>query len=81
MRLKNIGSGHNFRQKIVMAIIKALSLSEVADVTRIFMHRPAFFGKPFSRLGQGVLRGESDWSVGERELFGAFVSKLNRCAY
>ena len=28
-----------------------------------------------------VMRGPSDWSVGERELFAAFVSRLNQCHF
>jgi len=28
-----------------------------------------------------VMRGPSDWSVGERELFAAFVSSLNQCPF
>jgi hypothetical protein len=39
------------------------------------------FGQPFSVYLQEVLRGPSDWSIGERELFAAFVSKKNQCAY
>jgi AhpD family alkylhydroperoxidase len=27
------------------------------------------------------MRGPSDWSVGERELFAAFVSNLNQCRF
>jgi AhpD family alkylhydroperoxidase len=30
---------------------------------------------------QAMTRGESDWSVGERELFAAFVSRLNGCEF
>jgi len=28
-----------------------------------------------------VMRGPSPWSVGERELFAAFVSRLNQCVF
>jgi len=28
-----------------------------------------------------VMRGPSDWSIGERELFAAFTSKLNQCVF
>ena len=28
-----------------------------------------------------ALRGPSDWSEGERELFAAFVSALNQCPF
>jgi hypothetical protein len=45
------------------------------------MYRPQYFGQPFCDLGQEVLRGQSDWTIGERELFGAFTSGLNRCVF
>jgi uncharacterized peroxidase-related enzyme len=51
---------------------------EVPDVLRTLHHRPRFFGDPFSRWVEEVLRGSSSWSVGERELMAAFVSSLNR---
>jgi hypothetical protein len=33
------------------------------------------------RLTQQVMRGPSPWSLGERELFAAFVSRVNRCPF
>jgi len=27
------------------------------------------------------MRGPSEWSVGERELFAAYTSKLNQCVF
>ncbi len=74
-------SGYGFRQKLLLSLIYAFSLSDVADVARIFMYRSEFFGKQFCLLAQATLRGESEWTIGERELFGAFTSKLNQCVY
>jgi hypothetical protein len=28
-----------------------------------------------------VMRGPSQWSVGEREIFAAYVSQLNQCVF
>ena len=39
------------------------------------------FGYPFSDALQLALRGPSDWSPGERELFAGFTSLLNRCHF
>jgi len=44
-------------------------------------HRPELFGRPFSEALQQVMRGPSEWSVAERELFAAFVSSLNQCPF
>ncbi len=34
-----------------------------------------------SVLLEAAVRGPSDWSIGERELFAAFVSSINQCTY
>ena len=51
------------------------------DVVRTMSYRPELFGRPFSAALQRVMRGESEWSVGERELFAAFVSCQNQCPF
>ena len=53
----------------------------VSDIRRILSYRPEVFGQPFSASLEAVLRGPSDWSIGERELFAAFVSRQNQCSY
>lgn len=53
----------------------------VSDIRRILSYRPELFGQPFSAYLQAALRGPSDWSIGERELFAAFVSSANQCTY
>jgi hypothetical protein len=62
--------------------IEQLRQSEqISDIRRTLSYRPELFGQPFSAYLQDVLRGPSDWSVGERELFAAFVSRKNKCVY
>jgi hypothetical protein len=51
------------------------------DVVRTLRYRSELFGGPFSAALQRVMRGTSDWSVGERELFAAFVSAQNQCPF
>jgi hypothetical protein len=51
------------------------------DVVRTMRYRPELFGRPFSAALQQIMRGRSDWSVGERELFAAFVSCQNQCPF
>lgn len=53
----------------------------VLDVVKTFMYRPEYFGGPFCELAQIALRGHSEWSIGERELFGAFTAQLNQCLF
>ena len=51
------------------------------DVARVIAYRPEMFGLPFSTCLEDVMRGPSEWSVGERELFAAFVSRKNQCPF
>ena len=50
-------------------------------VVRTLRYRKDYFGGPWTSLTQQVMRGPSEWSVGEREIFAAFVSQLNKCVF
>lgn len=80
MRLSILNNGHRPLEKLLLGGIRLMGLPAL-DVVKTFMYRPEFFGRPFCDLGQSILRGSSEWSVGERELFGAFTSKLNQCRF
>jgi hypothetical protein len=56
-------------------------MGHAPGVVRTLFYRKEFFGRPFSELTQQVMRGPSPWSVGERETFAAFVSRLNQCVF
>ena len=54
---------------------------EPLGVVKTLLYRPELFGTPFSEELHEVMRGPSDWSPGERELFAAFTSLLNQCPF
>jgi hypothetical protein len=54
---------------------------EPSGVLLTLHYRPELFGRPFSDALDLAMRGPSDWSAGERELFAAFVSSLNQCPF
>ena len=81
MRLANLDRGHRFKEKLILAVIRLLSRNPPQDVVKTLLYRPEFFGRPFSDVVHQVLRGPSEWSVGERELFAAYTSKLNQCVF
>jgi hypothetical protein len=53
----------------------------VSDISLALRYRPELFGRPFGELLQDVMKGPSDWTAGERELFAAFVSAQNQCPF
>ena len=81
MRLTQVATGHRLKERFKLAMIKLFSRHEPEDVVKTLMYRPEFWGKPHCDLTQAVMRGPSSWSVGEREVFAAFVSKLNQCPF
>jgi hypothetical protein len=55
--------------------------AEALGVVKTLLYRPEQFGGPFSEELDVVMRGPSEWSPGERELFAAFASHLNQCVF
>lgn len=53
----------------------------VSDISLALRYRPELFGRPFSELLQAVMKGPSEWSEAERELFAAFVSLRSLCPF
>lgn len=81
MRLAILDRGHRLRARIGMRIMGAIAGTKPDDVVKTSLYRPAFFGRQFMRLSRSVMRGPSAWKPAERELFGAFVSRLNECRF
>jgi hypothetical protein len=81
MRLSNVERGDGLKHRLLFKVIGVMSGFRAPDVVRTLLYRKPFFGAPHSRHTQAVMRGPSDWSVGERELFAAFVSDLNQCRF
>jgi hypothetical protein len=81
MRLARVQVGDRLAKRLLFGVIRIVSGFRAPDVVRTLMYRRGFFGEPHSRHTQAVMRGDSEWTIGERELFAAFVSNLNRCAF
>lgn len=82
MRLEKVRNGHKLVPKIMMTVMgKLFRMGGTPDVVRALLYRPELFGAPHSRWLQATLRGPSSWSIGERELFAAFTSRLNHCSF
>jgi uncharacterized peroxidase-related enzyme len=78
MRLKILNSGYNFGTKALFGIIRVFSGHPLPDAAKLVFYRPGFYGSPMKRFTHAAMRGPSEWSVGDRELMAAYVSKLNK---
>lgn len=81
MRLHCLDHGHRFKYRLILGAVKAFTRSELPDVVKLVLYRPELFGRPLGNVVQELMRGPSEWSVGERELLAAFTSKLNHCHF
>ena len=81
MRLAILDSGHGFGTKVLFAMIRAVSRQPTPEVAKLVMYRPDFFGNQMKEVTHEAMRGPSAWSIGDRELMAAFISKVNACEY
>jgi hypothetical protein len=81
MRLEVLDTGHTFGKKALFVMIRMLSGHRAPDVVKTLTYRPEFFGGLMSPVFQEVMRGPSEWSIGDRELMAAYVSKVNECEF
>ena len=81
MSLNVLDRGHAIGMKLQFLAIRLFAGYRLPDVAKTLRYRPEFFGGPMSALFQEVMRGPSEWSVGDRELMAAFVSRTNACEF
>jgi len=81
MRLEILNSGYSFGTKVLFAFIHAVSRQPIPDAAKLVFYRPDFYGAPMKKFTHEAMRGPSVWSIGDRELMAAFVSKMNECAF
>ena len=81
MRLSVLEHGHTFGQKLLLKLVRLMTGFTAPDVVKTLLYRKPFFGEQQNELTEQVMRGPSDWPVGERDLFAAYVSRLNQCLF
>jgi hypothetical protein len=81
MRLQILERGHRPGVRLFLRLLRVMTRKEPPDVVKTLYYRPEFYGAAYSTLLQDIMRGPSEWSVGQRELFAAFVSRLNQCLF
>lgn len=80
MRLAILDHRQRLRARLFLWLMRIVAGAE-DGVVKTSLYRLEFFGRPFLRFCRLTMRGPSEWSAGERELFAAFVSQLNSCPY
>lgn len=81
MRLGVVDGGHAAPEAQMLRMIRERSGTEPLGVVKTLLYRPELFGEPFSEALDVVMRGPSEWSTGERELFAGFTSLLRQCPF
>jgi hypothetical protein len=81
VRLRVLDDGQRFVPRLMFRMMSTVSRRPAPDVVKLHLYRPDFFGRRSAAITQEVMRGSSEWSVGERELFAAYTSRLNQCPF
>jgi AhpD family alkylhydroperoxidase len=76
-----LNRGYRPGTKLLFAIIRLMSRHPVPDAAKLVFYRPDFYGTRAKEFTHEAMRGPSAWSVGDRELMAAYVSKINESAF
>ena len=81
MRLDILNHGYRPGTKMLFALVRLLSRHPVPDAAKLVFYRPDFYGTRAKEFTHEAMRGPSAWTVGDRELMAAYVSKVNETAF
>jgi uncharacterized peroxidase-related enzyme len=81
MRLAILDHGHALPKKMILALIRLFTREAPVDMLKLMFYRPEFFANAAGPLHHSVLRGPSQWTIGEREFMATFVSEKNQCRF
>jgi uncharacterized peroxidase-related enzyme len=81
MRLAILDKGHRLGTKALFAFIRLVTRQPTPEIIKLMGYRPDFFGTCMKNVTHEAMRGSSTWSVGDRELMAALVSRVNACEF
>ena len=81
MRPDILNRGYRPGTKALFTIIRLFSGHPLPDAAKLVFYRPGFYGTRAKKFTHEAMRGPSAWSVGDRELMAAYVSKVNDSAF
>jgi uncharacterized peroxidase-related enzyme len=77
VRPRVLEHGYGIGAKLLFKLIRVATGRPLPDAARITFYRPDFYGANAKRFTQEAMRGRSAWSVGDREVMAAYVSRVN----
>jgi uncharacterized peroxidase-related enzyme len=81
VRLREVERGDGPLWPLLIRLISLISGMRLPDAARIVFYHKDFFGDPMGHWTHTAMRGESAWSVAERELMAAMTAKWNACSF
>ena len=81
MRPEVLNRGYGPATKLLFGLIRLVSRHPVPDAAKLVFYRPDFYGTRAKEFTHEAMRGPSAWSVADRELMAAYVSKVNESAF
>lgn len=81
MRLHEVERGDGLVSQILIRFISLVSGMRLPDAARVAFYHKQFSGDSMSAWTHAAMRGESAWSVGERELMAAMTARWNACPF
>ncbi|MEQ4299851.1 alkylhydroperoxidase AhpD family core domain-containing protein [Plantactinospora sp. B6F1] len=81
MRLDILNRGYHPGSKLLFALIRLFSGHPVPDAAKLVFYRPDFYGARAKVFIHEAMRGPSAWTVADRELMAAYVSKVHESAF
>jgi uncharacterized peroxidase-related enzyme len=81
MKLQSIAKGKGLRHRIKLGLVGTILGERPSDIVSVLFYRPELFGGHLGRYVHALLRGTSEWTLGERELFATYISHCNSCRF
>jgi len=81
MRLAEIDRGDSFGHRALIGFISMVSGMRLPDAARVAFYHREFLSGALGEWTHETMRGESPWSISERELMAAMVATWNECPF
>jgi AhpD family alkylhydroperoxidase len=77
VRPRVLQDGYGIRPRLLFRLIRLMTGHPAPDAAKLTFYRPDFYATHMKQLTHEAMRGPSEWSVADRELMAAYLSKVN----